>query len=227
MGPLKLICVDITVNEMSSNDNMGLRTTQYIQQSLDYFPLLGDLVILFKSFLARLELNNAYKGGLGSYAICLIIIAYLQFRKKSKREENIADMLTGLLQFYGSEFNPATHGISTSNRQEEDTWNPYFDIPNYLKTSPLVVLDPTQHFIKNITVSAFQISLIQNNFAKAAHLLSTAKELFFAELRREMKEQGGVKKDYFLSYGKKKDRALNVSKNIVEEVLLATVTLGP
>jgi DNA polymerase sigma len=47
---------------MSNTENVGLRTTQYIQQSVGYFPFLGDLVILFKAFLAKLDLNNAYKG---------------------------------------------------------------------------------------------------------------------------------------------------------------------
>jgi hypothetical protein len=41
--------------------------------------------------------------------------------------------------------------------KSRETGNPYFDIPNYLKMSPLVVLDPTQPFIKNITANAYQI----------------------------------------------------------------------
>jgi hypothetical protein len=86
--------------------------------------------------------------------------------------------------------------------------------------SPLVVLDPTQPFIKNITANAYQIGLIQTQFATAAQMFALAKLQFFDELHREMKEQGGVKKDYFLSYHKKKDRALDLSKNIVEEILL-------
>ena len=104
--------------------------------------------------------------------------------------------------------------------KSRETGNPYFDIPNYLKMSPLVVLDPTQPFIKNITANAYQIGLIQTQFATAAQMFALAKLQFFDELHREMKEQGGVKKDYFLSYHKKKDRALDLSKNIVEEILL-------
>ena len=61
--------------------------------------------------------------------------------------------------------------------------------------------------------------MIQSQFAIASHQIRTAKQLFFDELHKEMKEQGGVKKDYFLSYHKKKDRALDMSRNIIEDIL--------
>jgi hypothetical protein len=61
-GNFRPLSVDITVQDLSMSENVGLRTTQYIQQSLGYYPLLGDLVILFKTYLASLGLNNSYKG---------------------------------------------------------------------------------------------------------------------------------------------------------------------
>lgn len=61
-GNYRPISVDITVQDLSMSENVGLRTTQYIQQSLGYYPILGDLVILFKTYLASLGLNNTYKG---------------------------------------------------------------------------------------------------------------------------------------------------------------------
>jgi hypothetical protein len=82
-----------------------------------------------------------------------------------------------------------------------------------------VVLDPTQFLIKNITQNAYQISDIQREFARAALQIQRTKDHFFEELHREMKEQGGVKKDYFLSYHKKKDRVLDMSKNLIEDIL--------
>ena len=82
-----------------------------------------------------------------------------------------------------------------------------------------MVLDPTQFLIKNITQNAYQISDIQREFAKAALQIQHMKDKFFEELHREMKEQGGVKKDSFLSYHKKKDRVLDMGKNLIDEVL--------
>lgn len=61
-GVFRPISVDITIQDLSMSENVGLRTTQYIQQSLGYYPILGDLVILFKTYLASLGLNNTYKG---------------------------------------------------------------------------------------------------------------------------------------------------------------------
>ena len=57
-----LVHVDITVNDLSISENVGLRTTQYIQQSLPYVPFLGEMATLLKTYLANLDLNNAYKG---------------------------------------------------------------------------------------------------------------------------------------------------------------------
>ena len=88
-----------------------------------------------------------------------------------------------------------------------------------MKTSPFVVLDPTQFMIKNITENAYQIRFIQANLVSAFAYISMIKQQFLDELNREIKDQGGVKKDYFLSYHKKKDRALDVSKNIIEDIL--------
>lgn len=88
-----------------------------------------------------------------------------------------------------------------------------------MKTSPLVMLDPTQPMIKNITENCYQIVGIQANFVSAFAYIADIKQKFFDELNKEIREQGGVKKDYFLSYHKKKDRALDISKNIVEDIL--------
>lgn len=82
-----------------------------------------------------------------------------------------------------------------------------------------MMLDPTQWMLKNITPNAFNFPLVQDQFAKAAAQINMCYQQFFDELNREMKEQGGVKKDYFLSYSKKKDRVLDMSKNICDEAL--------
>lgn len=110
-----------------------------------------------------------------------------------------------------------------------DSGNPFFEIPGYLLRSvPLVVLDPTQFMIKNIAQNAYQINAIQAAFATSAMQLAAVKQRFFDELHLEMKEQGGVKKDYFLSYQKKKDRALDMSHNLIEDILhLHDKSIGP
>ena len=54
--------MDITVNDMSMSENVGFRTTQFIQRSLQFFPMLGDLAIFFKTFLWSRGLNITYTG---------------------------------------------------------------------------------------------------------------------------------------------------------------------
>lgn len=56
--------------------NVGMRTTNYIQQSIQYYYGLKDIALTLKLWLYNLGLNCAYNGGLSSYALCLMIIAY-------------------------------------------------------------------------------------------------------------------------------------------------------
>jgi hypothetical protein len=124
-----------------------------------------------------------------------------------------------------SSIQPPTASVRTTSKRSKlrsdlrENVNPYFEIPNYLRSGPLVILDPTQFLIKNIAQNAYQIPDIQREFAIAALHIQRTKDKFFEELHREMKEQGGVKKDYFLSYHKKKDRVLDMSKNLIEDIL--------
>lgn len=66
-GIFRPILMDITIVDLNLSDNVGIRTTQYIQQSLRNHPLLGDLALLLKSFLSAIDLNNTYKGNRSSY----------------------------------------------------------------------------------------------------------------------------------------------------------------
>lgn len=76
-GMFNPVLVDVTIQDLSMNENVGVRTTQYIQQSLGCVPHLRDLVILFKAYLAALGLNNAYKGMLFSHEVVLAHMLYV------------------------------------------------------------------------------------------------------------------------------------------------------
>lgn len=83
----------------------------------------------------------------------------------------------------------------------------------------MMILDPTQFMLNNIAVNAYQIGAIQRHFAAASFQLECIKNKFLEELDKEIREHGGVKKDYFLSYHKKKDRALDFNANIIDQLL--------
>jgi hypothetical protein len=69
-----LIKVDILVE---SDRSTAQRTTQFQKMAAQHYPSLSLLVVLLKYFLHIRGLNIPYNGGLTSYAIVLLVIAYL------------------------------------------------------------------------------------------------------------------------------------------------------
>lgn len=56
------------------------RMRTHLQHYMSMYPCLRFLVYVVKQFLLQRGLNEVYSGGIGSYAIVLMCIAYLQVR---------------------------------------------------------------------------------------------------------------------------------------------------
>lgn len=57
---------------------MGLKCSETIKAFMQAEPLLRPLVLVIKVLVNVYGLSDPYKGGLGSYAITLMVIALLQ-----------------------------------------------------------------------------------------------------------------------------------------------------
>ena len=90
-----VVHVDLSVehfDDYRSACNVGLRTTNYIKQSIAYYNGLRELAIIIKLWLSNLGLNCAYKGGLNSYALCLMVISYIEHIKAYDSEACIGSL---------------------------------------------------------------------------------------------------------------------------------------
>jgi len=67
--------VDLT---FLTRNHMGLKCSETIKAFMLAEPLLRPLVLVIKMLVQIYGLNDPYKGGLGSYAITLMVIALLQ-----------------------------------------------------------------------------------------------------------------------------------------------------
>ncbi|KAH7331649.1 hypothetical protein KP509_20G045600 [Ceratopteris richardii] len=56
----------------------GGAAREYVLHKLQELPALSPLVLLLKSFLHHMNLNNVYSGGLGSFALTLLVAFYLE-----------------------------------------------------------------------------------------------------------------------------------------------------
>lgn len=66
--------------DIGINNTDGVKVIELINGYLANMPALRPLVLVVKGFLAQRSLNDASKSGLGSYAVILMCISFLQAR---------------------------------------------------------------------------------------------------------------------------------------------------
>ncbi len=77
---------------------------------LHYYPCLHPLTVLLKCFLYVRQFNNTYKGGISSYCLFIMIVAFLKEYKMGFYND-YSHILINFLNFYGNNFDPDTTGI--------------------------------------------------------------------------------------------------------------------
>lgn len=72
------------------------------------------MVILMKELFARQRLNITYEGGLNTFAMIVLMVAYV-LHHGLEQEPNAALVFERILRFYAHEFDETTTGIDLSN----------------------------------------------------------------------------------------------------------------
>jgi len=99
--------------DISFNNLKGLENSKIVRSYLSQYAPLRSLTIVLKYFLQQRLLNEPYLGGLGSYALILMIVSFLQMRKRQCLPiDNFGVLLIDFLQLYGIDFNYFTTGIA-------------------------------------------------------------------------------------------------------------------
>lgn len=98
---------DITFNELS-----GVQNAEEVAQALKIHPEIKYLLMIMKLVLRQRKMNNTFTGGIGSFLLMCIILAFLRQYKKDvyyrdrdpKALENVSlsEYLMKFLNFYGS-----------------------------------------------------------------------------------------------------------------------------
>lgn len=106
--------IDVTVQDPRHN---GLKCVQLVQDYLKEYDCLRYLVLPLKQLIYNSELNDPYQGGITSYGLILMIVAFLQFKVKNidsiqNIKPNLGKLFIEFLNFYmnfeytGTEINP-------------------------------------------------------------------------------------------------------------------------
>lgn len=108
--------VDIEYNlnfDISFNKLDGLYQVNEVLKSFKIYPELRHLIFVMKIFLRQRDLNNTYIGGVGSFLLFCIILAFLRKYKRDLIEAKgaeelksvmLSEYLLKLLEFYGVTF---------------------------------------------------------------------------------------------------------------------------
>ncbi|OQS01142.1 hypothetical protein ACHHYP_01754 [Achlya hypogyna] len=91
--------MDIAVE--TPHTRQGLRATEVVRAGVASMPQMRPLVLVLKSFLREKGLNNAFLGGLSSYALVLLALHYLL---TSPVDQSLGDAVLGFLEYYGTVF---------------------------------------------------------------------------------------------------------------------------
>ena len=89
----------------------GPEAAANVRRLMDTLPPMRALVTVIKVFLQQRELNEVYSGGLGSYAVLVMVAAFLQLHK-NKSESNLGILLVDFFRLYGRNLSHMNVGVS-------------------------------------------------------------------------------------------------------------------
>lgn len=102
------IKLDITFSSESSDETKEvIDSVNYIQKYLVKFPEVLPIIYILKHALQRVQLNSVYNGGIPSFSLFLIVLAFTLFQRnivKKSTTYNLGIFLNEMLDFYGNSF---------------------------------------------------------------------------------------------------------------------------
>ena len=136
----------------------------YIKNNIIIYPQIIDIVYIMKRFLFNRKLNKSYQGGISSYSLFLITLAFIKFFK-SNYEMPTSSLLIEYLNYYSNFDFPNT--VIQPNKDED-----IFSIieNNSISNKYSVnIIDPITGL--NVAKSTFKIELIQNAFREGLDII--------------------------------------------------------
>ena len=152
------IMIDIT---LQTKDHFGLKCVNLVKKLKKEYDTLEILLFPLKTMLKFSELNDPYNGGLSSYALILMIVYFLEYQKKMKKEINknkIGSLFYDFLFFYGGRMDTNHIDINNINNNMKINKNPFIFITDPLNNNNNVAKTSFKYLeVKFIFLLALQI----------------------------------------------------------------------
>mmetsp|Transcript_5394 Transcript_5394/g.22910 ORF Transcript_5394/g.22910 Transcript_5394/m.22910 type:complete len:399 (-) Transcript_5394:2155-3351(-) len=164
--------------DISFGRNNGPSNVLLIRQYLEDFPSLMPLILVVKCFMHQRMLNEVYRGGIGSYALLLLVVSHLQHYRTNFKHRmgngrtmpNLGSVLIDFFILYGSKFNYVYSGIRIKNNGNYYSKKRKF-ITDSAQPMLLSIEDP-QDEENEIAKNSFNLRSIRKAFAHAQQQLT-------------------------------------------------------
>ena len=158
---------DITFFEVENEQNKipSELMIDYIKENIDLYPQIIDIVYIMKRFLFNRKLNKSYQGGISSYSLFLLTLAFIKYFKNNY-DIPIGSLLIEYLNYY-SNFNFYISEIKPSKDDEKEIYS--INEKNSLYKYNINIIDPITGI--NVAKSTFKIEEIKNAFKEGLDII--------------------------------------------------------
>lgn len=153
-----------------SKVHLGLKSIHLVKTYIKEYVHLKEMTLCIKKLLAVHDLNSPYQGGLSSYGVVIMIVAYMNFFSLQNAWVNISQLLMHFLEFYGSKFDENKVGILVNRG---GSYYPF----NSISECPIVIKDPL-NIENNIGKNSYRINDIKSLLESSAQHLEIKKAKF-------------------------------------------------
>lgn len=155
--------VDITLRECKDSQHSGEMCVALVKQYIKIYKMFKPMVLVLKQLIFTAKVHDPYQGGLSSYGLILLVVAYLQYKQYCNlliedKEPNLGFLFVDFLNMYSSMklSNLEMYPLKANEIPKEIT------IRN--KTSAIngiVIYDPLD-FNNNVTKSTYNVVYLEN-----------------------------------------------------------------
>ena len=160
---------DITFFEVENEKNTipSELMVYYIKESINLYPQITDIIYIMKRFLFNRKLNKSYQGGISSYSLFLLTLAFIKYFKNNYDISiPIGSLLIEYLNYY-SNFNFYISEIQPSKNDEKEIFT--INENNSLYKYNINIIDPITGI--NVAKSTFKIEEIQKAFKEGLDII--------------------------------------------------------
>ena len=99
---LEKIRIDLTF--FTETNDITNKQLDYVKSSLIIYPEIKPLIYILKRIFQINNLNQTFNGGLSSFSLFLMVLAYVKLHRASNPMFNLTKLLFDLLMCYGNYF---------------------------------------------------------------------------------------------------------------------------